>query len=254
VKQRKSLLRRLLGEEKYLCLISRLFFIAYNRGSLKDKPMYHMHYFVPNLIGKGQTVIDIGANLGYYSCIFSKTVGSYGKVIAVEPIELYRRVLKNNTATLENITVLPYALGEKEGTILMGNPGPEAHRHGLMHVLSAAEQQQGGPMYEVTMKHPVELLNHLDVIHYIKVDVEGYEIPVVPLMEPLLRRHMPLLQIEVTPTTLEPIFLLLRRLDYRMFWVSEAGMHPISEPNCTIQGDLLAIPGARLHTYLHLVA
>ena len=84
-----SIKRRLfkwLGRERYLYLVSRLFFLAYRLGALRRDPEYECHYFVRNLIRPGNWVFDIGANLGYYSVLFSDLTGPYGKVFSVEQI------------------------------------------------------------------------------------------------------------------------------------------------------------------------
>src|SRR3990172_1939329 len=41
--------------------------------------------FVKKIIHEGDIVLDIGANIGYYSLIFAKLVGKLGKVFSFEP-------------------------------------------------------------------------------------------------------------------------------------------------------------------------
>lgn len=51
---------------------------------------------VKQLVEPGMTVVDIGANLGYYVLIEAAIVGATGKVYAVEPIPQSYEILKKN--------------------------------------------------------------------------------------------------------------------------------------------------------------
>lgn len=69
------------------------------------------------IIKKGDIVIDCGANIGYYSLLFSKLVGESGKVFAFEPeptnFFLLQKNLKENNIT--NVKALNLAVSDKEG-------------------------------------------------------------------------------------------------------------------------------------------
>jgi len=52
--------------------------------------------FLKNYIKKGMNLVDIGANIGYYTLLFSKWTGDQGKVYAFEPEpENYKLLVKN---------------------------------------------------------------------------------------------------------------------------------------------------------------
>jgi FkbM family methyltransferase len=244
MKQLKSILNRILGQKKYLQLISSVFFSSYKIGWLKNNPYYYSHYFVRNLIKPGQTVIDIGGNLGYFTKIFSQLVGSTGKVFTVEPIELYRSVLEKNIGECKNVTLLPYALGETDGKITMGNPSNDKHRHGLMRVLKSEETTalSAGEKYDVDMRNPLNLFEKFGKIDYIKCDIEGYEIPVIPLMQPLIANQQPIMQIETDGDNKTKILLMMWSLGYKSYYAKKKQLIPVISATQVVIGDLLFVP------------
>src|SRR5258708_1459179 len=49
--------------------------------------------FVIQFVKEGMTIVDVGANFGYFSLLFSKLVGPTGRVIAFEPVARFRERL-----------------------------------------------------------------------------------------------------------------------------------------------------------------
>ncbi|MBQ5930678.1 MAG: FkbM family methyltransferase, partial [Tidjanibacter sp.] len=115
------LLYRILPLKWYLRVVSRMLFIYRALGLGKHSRAMEYNYHLPQLVGQGATAIDIGANLGYYTCPLSDIVGSKGRVYAVEPVPVIFDVLKHNVGSRTNVTLLNYALGEEETTIEMAN-------------------------------------------------------------------------------------------------------------------------------------
>ena len=108
------ILYRLLSLENYLRVVSRMFFLYRTLGLGRGGRALEYVYHLPQLVKKGDTVIDIGANLGYYTCPLADLVGAEGKVYAVEPVPVIFSVLKRNVGKRKNVELLNYALG-KEG-------------------------------------------------------------------------------------------------------------------------------------------
>lgn len=240
----KSLLRRLLGNSAYLRLTSSLFFLYYKMDWLKSNPSYYNHYYVKQLVYPGDTVLDIGGNLGYFTRIFSSIVGPTGKVLAVEPVEMYRQMLEKNVAKCGNVAILPYALGEQEATIPMGIPSADKHRHGLMRVLKKEEASQlsTNETHQVQMKVPMQLFGDLPKVNYIKCDIEGYEIPVIPLMRPLLEKHRPIVQIETDGENKKKILQLFQELNYKPFYVDKNELLALKSVDQALYGDIIFMP------------
>src|SRR5205823_1582811 len=72
-------------------------------------------------IPKGGTVIDIGAQMGYYALPFARAAGPSGKVFAFEPEPSNLVLLKKNIAAnrYENITIIPKAVGDHPGHVTL---------------------------------------------------------------------------------------------------------------------------------------
>lgn len=129
--KRKSVVKQFLFKhlkfETYLFILSKLYFISYRLGILKYSKAYTYHYALKQFIKSGDTVIDIGANLGYYSVLFSGWVKSKGKIFSVEPVMPVFNTLKKNTSGLGNITLLNFALGDENKSIRMANESKEKY-------------------------------------------------------------------------------------------------------------------------------
>jgi FkbM family methyltransferase len=84
-----------------------------------------------NLLTKDMTVVNIGANIGYYTLIAANIIGPNGRVFAFEPEpENYKLLLKNIKENgYKNIIPIQAAVSDKQGTLKLfldkfnlGNP------------------------------------------------------------------------------------------------------------------------------------
>ena len=73
--------------------------------------------FLRNIIKEGMNVVDIGANIGYFSLLFSKWVGDKGKVYSIEPDPFNFDLLSKNILInqAENIISFQNALSNHNG-------------------------------------------------------------------------------------------------------------------------------------------
>ncbi len=231
IKAIKRLVFRSISLESYLRLMQRGYFFLYGTGLLRPFGSFALHYYVKKLIRKGDTVIDIGANLGYYSILFARWTGSEGRVLAVEPIRLYNKIFNEKARRHPNITLYPCALGEEEGNIWMVTTAGQGGylRTGLPHVW---DPDKDGPLeeiefrFEAQMKRPSDLFGNLDRIDYIKCDIEGYEYHVLSRMSDIIAKHRPKIQVEVWGRNERNIDELLTGLGYRPFKLSGGRLAP----------------------------
>jgi FkbM family methyltransferase len=129
--------------------------------------------------------LDIGANVGLWSRDF---VGSFKRVIAFEPVALFRECLEHNVQGT-NFEVQPIALGDQDtqGTMIITEDN-SGHSH-----LDPATMGSGN--VKVVR---LDTLN-FDDVSYIKIDCEGYEYRILQGAEQTIRRCRPVIVIEQKP-------------------------------------------------------
>ena len=131
------------------------------------------------LVRPGDTVLDIGANLGLVTLILSSLVGETGQVHAFEPIpalqeNIVRSAEKNGVS---NITVHRMALGNETRMQELSVPPGHAGR------ASFVSERQNAQDTKIAV--PVERLStvlareSIGAIRLIKIDVEGFEAEVL---------------------------------------------------------------------------
>jgi FkbM family methyltransferase len=249
----KRIIFKLLGVKTYLKVISYLFFIAYYSRLLKGKKLFDCHYFAIKLIKKGDIVIDLGANLGYYSLIFSKLTGVNGKVYSIEPVELFRSVLSKNIRNRSNVEIIPYAIGNNDNErIKMGVPITSAYfSHGRTHVLSSEEECS--MIFEAEVMRPDSIFKNLERLDYLKCDIEGYENIAIPLFKELLIKFKPILQIEIAEENRVKLFSFLSELDYSVFEVKGEKLIRVYKEDSKTNGDLIFIDNQKIDQFIGLI-
>lgn len=149
-----------------------------------------------DLLSDNTTILDIGANDGFYSLVAAK-VAPQSQVIAFEPNPLVRDQLKKNKALnkTDNIQILEYALGAP-------NSATEVNLT-LRGDSSNLGDTSQGDMQSVTVTCVTadSLLDRelIPVPDIIKMDIEGYEYHALLGMQKLLETHRPIILLEVHP-------------------------------------------------------
>ena len=177
------------------------------------------------LVARGDTAIDIGANLGYYARPIADIVGHEGHLYAVEPVPVIFSVLQRNMRGCDNATLLNYALGEEERAIEMANDSVAAAGYfGTgRNFVNEGELSKDAVRFTAQMKRGSQLFADLERIDFIKCDIEGYERVVIPELKPLLERYHPTLLIETDGATRRDIVSLMVDLGYRAYML-QAGV------------------------------
>lgn len=197
----RKVLVNVLGLKGYLRLVSSIYIRLVSLGFLKSK--YPELFFLDKNISPGETVVDIGANLAYYSTRMARNIGVKGKLIAVEPIPLFADIWKRNMRhKMHNqVHLCQYALGsEPQADVRMSIPLVNGVvRHGLTKVVEDGDDREEQLGFDVEMKVGDDLLKEFNLtqLDYIKCDVEGYEQYVIPSIEKTIEQYQPMFQIEL---------------------------------------------------------
>ncbi len=156
-----------------------------------------------NKLTSGDTFVDVGANVGYFSLFAAKIVGASGEVSAIEPWPATCQALRRNIGLngFSNIRVIEQAVAARAGTMILhgGAPG----NSGTTSQLPTLDARQQAIVSAGTLATLVgsETLRRAKVI---KIDIEGGEVPVLREIFDLASQLSPAVTIvaEVTPSIL----------------------------------------------------
>lgn len=211
-----KILYKILSLDSYLRVVSRLFFIYTRLGIGRYAPATEYVYHLSKLVESGDTVIDIGANLGYYSRTLSKLVGASGKVYAVEPMQQIIGVLRDNLQNCRNVEIMNYALGAESKQVSVGNDSSQTTGYfgtGQNFINESEKSVDVSSLAE--MRRGSELFKNLTSLDFIKCDIEGYEVIVISEMRPILERFTPTVLIETGGENRKQIVELFGELGYK---------------------------------------
>lgn len=120
----------------------------------------------------GMTVLDIGANLGYFTVLLADLTGPTGKVLSFEPNPAMNSLLRRS---IEVNGVLPWtrlheiALGDSAGDVAIN---ARLDHPGGAHIVRGSADRPDG--VKVPVRRLDSITDALDA-DFIKMDVEGYE-------------------------------------------------------------------------------
>ncbi len=176
---------------------TRTTFGARMSGDTRDILQQYIYYFglwEPSLtaftaarLAPGDTFVDVGANVGYYTLLASRCVGERGRVIAIEPSPRLFQALELHLAMNQcrNVRALQCAVLDRCGSVQLYH-GTEYHSG-----LTTTRVERG---LEFECEVPASSLDvlleerEIDTARLIKIDVEGAEGTIVSTLDSLLAR------------------------------------------------------------------
>jgi FkbM family methyltransferase len=148
---------------RYFCLYKRLYIAMKTQQDAAEVKLLKAS------IAHGDVALDIGANIGFFSRILSRCVGSNGHVYAFEPEEVNFAHLQKAMKSRSNVTVKQAAVSSAPGSIIV-------FKSPMLNV-----DHRTYPVDSYTSKSEVECISidsflPQDVtVNFIKMDIQGFE-------------------------------------------------------------------------------
>jgi len=170
---------------------------------LRVKSNWNRDYFVfLRTLRPGDTVFDVGANVGLYTQAMAEIVGPRGMVHAFEPVPPTFDTLSQRFTDRRrwfNVHLHRLVVSDRPGSVEMILPGSDSGQASLRHhheaAWTAAEPSTEYPAEATTLdafvaKHPMR-------VDFIKIDIEGAELLALRGADRLVTGQHPILFIEV---------------------------------------------------------
>ena len=161
--------------------------------------------FVRRTLKPGDTAIDVGAHVGFFTMHMADAVGSRGRVYAFEPFDANAELLERSIAENrfgERVVFRRAAVGAAAGAATLTFP-VETLNSGGAYLLRAGTVPLAG---NLTREVPVVAIDALDLrrpVRLMKMDVEGAEPLVVRGAARLVAEDRPTILSELHPTQLD---------------------------------------------------
>jgi FkbM family methyltransferase len=214
---------------------------VYATGNWED----YTAFVIRALVQEGDTVIDVGANLGFFTLLAARCVGEKGRVIAFEPVPAVRDQLLHNVKLNDfgNVEVREEAASDADGQAII-HVGPREHS-GISSFRPLGKSAEG-------VKVQTCRLDSLAVgkppLRLVKIDVEGAEHKVLCGMQDLLSQQRPDIILELTDVFLkelggsaEQVYDGLTKSGYRTYVIANDELSPVPAWSSKLNTQLNAL-------------
>lgn len=151
---------------------------------------YLRHFINPN-----KNVLDLGANIGTHSVLYSNYIHSNNTVYSFEPQKVVFDILCQNIELNNCKNIIPFHFGcSNVNSVFYMNACYETKdNHGAFRIDSTLNETNGGLKIECKVLDELNIAN----VGYVKIDVEGHEYEALLGMKQLLLRDRPVIMIEI---------------------------------------------------------
>lgn len=217
------------------------------------RPEPEVSAFIENFVQKGDTVVDVGANIGVISLLAASR--SAKKVYAFEPdARVYSSLVENveYNQALGTIETWPVALSNKNGRITFA---PSATTE-TSHIAQTAEKGKSVPSQTLDSFFSKKRVKQAQLV---KIDVEGAEMLVLQGAQRILsEQRIDCLSLELNSknteygSSHEAIIELLRAHKYKVLEFSDASFRSLERlPQQTDTVNVLAVKNQKIAQKVH---
>jgi FkbM family methyltransferase len=227
-------------------------------GEVVSEVISSYGFLEPNLTGAflhlvkpGQTAIDIGMHLGYFSTLLARLVGSGGKVYSFEPTPSTRKLAEANTKRFANIQVCPNAVWSHREIMQFHDYGS---KYMAFNSVGFARLEHS---IDTVQTYEVEAISLDDFrarvggpFHVIKVDAETAEREIIRGGIETIKLDKPVITMEVGDESSESgasleLINMMRDLDYRCWEFNDGVFSPHQIRSSYEYDNLIFLPADR---------
>lgn len=175
----KNIIRKILGNNLYINSFGYLSSIYQATFLNYKEPGIH---FIKYFISKGDTIFDIGANVGRFTAYAAPLVGSEGKIYSFEPLAFPRKVLRHMRAMkrLRQVNIVDLALSDIKKNENITIPLKNGWKPKTAMAFLGTGNLKGSSQEQVKIDTIDNFCvsKNINRLEFIKCDVEGHELKV----------------------------------------------------------------------------
>lgn len=155
--------------------------------------------FLKRAVRSGDTVVEVGANVGVFTVLVARWVGPQGHVFAFEPSPIARAALEDHlrlNGMADRVTVISAAVSDAPGSSIFYELGASGENT-LSATHSRIADARALQVHVTTLDDFCQ--SHSITPSLIKMDIEGFELHALRGARRILTSYRPLLAVEVHP-------------------------------------------------------
>ena len=141
----------------------------------------HLTHFMKRTIKEGDSVVDVGANIGYYTLLMSQLAGKDGSVVSIEASPAtFERLTKNiERNSCANVISRQVAVSDHKGEIKLFYSEHGDKDTGKISTIERSGATVVTPVPCDTLISILASAVPIDRVSFIKIDIEGAEAPLL---------------------------------------------------------------------------